>query len=638
MHILIRGGSKMLIYHSSKDQFCNDVKNGVIADKIERLFCEHGLSHENEREYIAWKNSLGYMSRVLDADCFPDGLQIAIEYQIPQTSKRVDIIIAGDDDRGRHNVIIVELKQWSKASKTQRHCVVQAFTGGSVQFVTHPSYQAYSYAKTIEHYNEAVEKYGITLCPCAYLHNYEKSQKNGIEDPACCDMISEAPLFLKDDRDKLREFIGRYVSRPSKIDIMHQIDNGRIRPSKSLQDALSGMLSGNDEFYLIDEQKIVYETVHKLVEKALMSGKKYTVIVEGGPGTGKSVIAVQLLVSLTGSGYNANYTTKNAAPRKVYCRKLTAGNYNRGYIGDLFKSSGAYIISGQDEYDCIIADEAHRLVEQSNSNSNSYRGENQVKEIINAAKVSVFFIDEAQVVTAKDIGSISEIKKWAAYYGSEVFHNSSTVLHSQFRCSGSDSYIKLLEYILGMNPAFPDEEPEYDLKLFDDPSEMKRVLYEKNRTGNKSRMLAGYCYSWVTRNDRNRSSDRYDIVLPGGFCAKWNFNDNSRIWAIDEDSFDQVGCIHTSQGLEFDHVGVIIGRDLIYRNGKVMTDPSVHPLDDISFKDDMGRHCSAELADRIIRNTYKTLMTRGQKGCYVYCEDAALSEYFKACLSKLRRD
>lgn len=624
----------MLIYNGSKGQFNNDVKTGIIADKINRLFYEHGIVHENEREYMAWKNSLEYMNKVLDADCFSDDLQIAVEYQIPQTSKRVDFIIAGDDDHEKHNVIIVELKQWSEASKTQRHCIVKAYTGGNIQFVAHPSYQAYSYAKTIENYNEVVEKANINLYPCAYLHNYKKGQKNGIEDSNYYDIIKEAPLFLKEDEKKLQEFIKKYVARPSKTNIMYQIDNGRIRPSKSLQDALSSMLSGNEEFYLIDEQKVVYETVHKLVEKALESNNKFTVIVEGGPGTGKSVVAIQLLVSLIKSGYNAHYVTKNAAPRNVYYQKLIDNNYKKSYISNLFKSSGAYINSQFNELDCIIVDEAHRLVAKSGFKSNL--GENQIKEIINAAKVSVFFIDEAQIVTAKDIGRISEIKKWANFYGSAIFHDESTVLHSQFRCNGSDSYIRFLEYILGMNcKSLPCGEMEYDFKLFDNPMEMKKALYEKNKINNKSRMLAGYCYDWITKDERDRNSDKYDIILPNGFRAKWNFNDSSKIWAIDENSFDQVGCIHTSQGLEFDYVGVIIGKDLRYQNGVVITDPSVHPRRDVSFKDSSNHNCSAEMADFIIRNTYKTLMTRGQKGCYVYCEDVNLLNYFESIISKI---
>ena len=135
---------------------------------------------------------------------------------------------------------------------------------------------------------------------------------------------------------------------------------------------------------------------------------------------------------------------------------------------------------------------------------------------------------------------------------------------------------------------------------------------------------------------KNPNSDVYDIVLEDDFKAKWNFN-NTDTWAIDDKSFDQVGCIHTSQGLEFDYVGVIIGKDLVYRDNKVITDYTQRAKTDQSLRG-IVKYVNGlkkrkiepnvetddgllKLSDRIIRNTYKTLLTRGQKGCFIYCED-----------------
>ena len=164
---------------------------------------------------------------------------------------------------------------------------------------------------------------------------------------------------------------------------------------------------------------------------------------------------------------------------------------------------------------------------------------------------------------------------------------------------------------------------DYDIRVFDDPSSMREALREKNRVANKSRMIAGYCYDWISRHDRKV----YDIELEGGFRAQWNFSD-TQTFAIDEDSFEQVGCIHTTQGLEFDYVGVIIGRDLIFRNGEVETDFTKRASTDKSLKGIRTTRNYA-LADRIIRNTYRTILSRGQKGCFIYCEDKALSDYIK---------
>lgn len=158
------------------------------------------------------------------------------------------------------------------------------------------------------------------------------------------------------------------------------------------------------------------------------------------------------------------------------------------------------------------------------------------------------------------------------------------------------------------------------------------IIYENTKNGFindvRSRMIAGYCYEWVSAE--NPMGDDYDIILEDGFKAKWNFSNT--IFAIDPDSFDQVGCIHTTQGLEFDYCGIIIGQDLRYERGVVITDPTKEALSD---KSSGIRTCKDKVfADKLIRNTYKTLLSRGQKGCYVYCEDIALREHMKKLLTK----
>ena len=267
-------------------------------------------------------------------------------------------------------------------------------------------------------------------------------------------------------------------------------------------------------------------------------------------------------------------------------------------------------------YDCLLIDEAHRLNAKSGMFSN--KGENQIKELINASKISVFFIDEDQIVTTKDIGSIEEIKKWAKELGSIVHFNKSLELVSQFRCNGSDGYLAFLDDLLGIRETanYNYFDMDYDIKLFDNPNEMRNALREKN-TNNKARMIAGYCYPWNSQHDKSK----IDIILEDGFTAQWNFYTNS--FATSLDSFEQVGCIHSTQGLEFDYVGVIIGLDLRYEDGKVITDYTKRAASDASIKG-IKTSKNYALADKIIRNTYRTLLSRGQKGCFIYCEDKQL--------------
>ena len=621
----------MLIYSSTKRQFDQDVISGSIARKIERQLYLHGINHNNDSEVTAWNNSLLEMQKVLNFPGFDDNIQVAIEYQIPQTSKRIDFLIAGENDASEENVIVVELKQWDEAGRTSRHGIVTAYTGGMVRAVAHPSYQAYSYAKTIENFNATVQDEAIGMRPCAYLHNYKKSKLDELSNPLYSDVIELAPLYIKNEGNKLRNFIQRYVTKGPKRNLLYVIDNGRIRPSKALQDALGSMLKGNEEFVMIDEQKVVYETVRRLVDIALRQNKKYTVIVQGGPGTGKSVVAIQLLVELvTKRGLNAQYVTKNAAPRNVYFEELKRDKYKLGYVKNLFKGSGSFYDCERNTFDCLITDEAHRLNAKSGMFQN--KGENQIKEIINASRVSVFFIDEDQVVTTKDIGSVSAIKMWAKTRGSEVFCDETTKLVSQFRCNGSDGYLAFIDDVLGIRRTanFDGFEGDYDLRIFDNPCEMREALRIKNLVNNKARMVAGYCYEWRSKNSNDLAV--FDIELEHNFRARWNFA-TTQTWAIDADSFDQVGCIHTSQGLEFDYVGVIIGKDLVCRNGRIYTDPSKRAKSDQSLRG-LKSNPNPDLGDRIVKNTYKTLLTRGQKGCYIYCEDAELRDYLKERVTK----
>ena len=622
----------MLIYTATKGQFDEDVKSDRIARKIERQFALHGVFHENEREYISWENSLKQMQLVLDDPAISNDLKVAVEYQIPMTSKRVDFLIAGADQSNKEHVVVVELKQWDQAGKTSRDGIVTAYTGGMVRAVAHPSYQAYSYAKTIENFNATVQDEDISMHPCAYLHNYKKSKLDELVNPLYQGVIDLAPLFIKSEEVRLRKFIRKYVTKSAKGDLLYKIDNGHIRPSKALQDSLASMLNGNEEFIMIDEQKVVYETVKRLVEEAIKKNKKFTVIVEGGPGTGKSVVAIQLLTEfIVNQNLNVNYVTKNAAPRNVYFEKLKQGKFKLNYVKFLFKGSGSYINCEPNEFDCLIVDEAHRLNGKSGLFKN--KGINQIKEIIESSRVSVFFIDENQVVTASDIGSVKEIKKWAKICGSTLYYNEETKLTSQFRCNGSNGYISFLNDLLGIcKTANADGfDLDYDIRLYDDPKQMREDLRIKNNIDNKSRMVAGYCYEWRSKNSNDLSV--YDIEMDNGFKARWNFN-TTITWAIDPDSFEQVGCIHTSQGLEFDYIGVIIGNDLRFENGQVITDSSKRAKSDQSLRG-LKKRNERELADRIIRNTYKTLLTRGQKGCYIYCEDEQLREYFKNRISIL---
>ena len=617
-------GVEMIVYSGNKESFQRDLINGVIASKIEVLFSSLGIPRESRAEYRSWENSLPKIGMIISNRKIDDDVQVALEYQIPLTSKRVDFMIGGNDGV-RNNVVIVELKQWETCRATTRENVVKAFTGGAERDVPHPSQQAYSYAKLIENFNEAVRENDIGLIPCAFLHNYKEENRDQICNIRYKEALSDAPVFLKEDGYGLSEFISRYVPKSAKKNLFEILENGKLRPSKSLQEEVGRILNGNTEFDMIDEQLVAYSTILKLVENSVNDSKKHTIIVQGGPGTGKSVIAINLLAKIINNGFSCAYVTKTSAPRYTFSESLIKGKHKLSYLRGLFKSAGTCYKLNADTYTCLLCDEAHRLTAKSGIYSNL--GENQVKEIINASRISVFFVDEGQIVHVRDIGTIDEIKKQAEALGAIVHCNDSLKLTSQFRCNGSDGYIAFLDDVLQIRHTanYSYFDLDYDIEVFDDACEMRDALRTKN-TNNKARMIAGYCYPWLSQNDKSKM----DIILPGGFKAQWNFTTEQ--FATDPDSFEQVGCIHSTQGLEFEYVGIIIGLDMVYKNNEVVTDYTKRDRRDSSIPRGKTQE-DRVLADKIIRNTYKTLLSRGQKGCYIYCQDNALRDYIKKRLS-----
>ena len=622
----------MLIYNGLKSDFMADTENDVLETKLydtikQKMNRSTGLSELN-----SWRNSLKEMYITLNDSAIPSDAGVAIEYNIPQTSKRVDFLISGYDDNNKGNVIIIELKQWEQLQAVEGHeAIVETYTGGANRRVVHPSYQAWSYAALIKDYNQYVQDEDVELHPCAYLHNYPRKDNDPLDAKQYEDILSDAPAFTYGQRDALRNFIKKNIKTGDGEDTLVKIEHGKIKPSKQLQDSICGMLKGNKEFIMLDEQKVVYETILNLSTKCQKDNKKRTIIVEGGPGTGKTVVAINLLAELTKRDQFAQYVSKNSAPRIVYGYKLK-GSMKRNSVDNLFKGSGCYTDAPLNSIGTILADEAHRLNEKSGMFQNL--GENQIKEIIHASRCSVFFIDESQRVTTSDIGSVEEIEKWAKMEHSEVFRME---LVSQFRCNGSDGYLAWVDDVLQIRDTanYDLEGIDYDIRICDSPMEMEHIILEKNSIRNRARILAGYCWNWpkATRNDVN-----YHDIKIGDYGISWNL-DGGDAFAINPDSVHEAGCIHTSQGLEFDYVGVIIGDDMRYENGEIITDYSKRAKTDQSMKGIKGiaknnPQEADRLADEIIKNTYRTLMTRGMKGCYVYCTDSKLSEYLKERLNK----
>ena len=614
----------MIVYLSDKRGFRDDVMTNRIEEIIYAAYRKEQRQGVSRSEIASWRNSLGFMDRILGDPEIPDDAGLAVEYIVPSSAKRIDVMVSGTNAQKQKTAVIIELKQWTDVDVTLKDGVVETFIGRSKHELPHPSYQAWSYAVLLEDYSEVVRKSPIQLQPCAYLHNCD--QDHTVRHPRYREYLQKAPAFLKDDAAKLRAFIRDHVRYGDRGDVIYEINSGVIRPSKDLADSLVSLLKGNREFVLIDDQKLVYETALSLAQEAA-DGRKQALIVEGGPGTGKSVVAINLLVELTRRENLVKYVTKNAAPRAVYECKLK-GDGRKSRISNLFTGSGSYVNCKINEFDVLVVDEAHRLNEKSGMFGNL--GENQIKELIHASRLSVFFIDDAQRVTMRDIGSIDAIRDWARRCGAEL---TEMKLESQFRCNGSDGYLAWVDQLLGIRQTANQtlDGIPYEFAVCDSANELRALIRQKNHPRNKARMVAGYCWNWVSK--KNRAG--VDISLDGGtFQAQWNFNDAAMPWLLQSNSVEQVGCIHTCQGLDLEYIGVIFGPDLVIRGGQWVEFPNRRAKTDASIKGYKKLMLvDAEAARRkmveIIRNTYRTLMTRAQKGCFLYSVDPETNAFLK---------
>lgn len=614
----------MIVYSSTKQGFLKDASliEDIIRSKVKEKL-DIDIKPESS-EYNSWRNSLGNaMSHVMNTNKIPDDVCVAIEYSIPRTKNRIDFIITGQDENDKEYVIIIELKQWTDIRITDKDAIVITRFKSGLSEEEHPSYQAWSYSTLLYGFNATVYEEGINLVPCAYLHNCVDTSV--IKNEFYSDYLDKSPAFCKGDKDKLQDFISKFIKRGEKKNTLYRLDHGEIRPSKNLADSLHSMIKGNQEFILIDNQKLVYETALSLAKKSTDTNKN-VLIVEGGPGTGKSVIAINLLVSITKLGLNAQYVTKNSAPRSVFEAKLT-GKMTKSAITNMFTGSGSFVSCDKNIFNMLIVDEAHRLNEKSGMFKNI--GENQIKEIIEASKSSVFFIDENQKVTWSDIGEKEEIVKWAKKLGAT---RHIMKLESQFRCNGSDGYLAWLDDILQISETANKTFDGYDFKVVDSPSKLRDLIFEKNKENNKARLVAGYCWDWISKKNKSLNDISFSEF---NFGMKWNLETDGTLWIISPDSVNEIGCIHTCQGLEVDYVGVIVGPDFIVRDGKVITDPSKRAKTDKSLSGygkalKENKTEAMKKADLLIKNTYRTLMTRGMKGCYVYFVDKETEEFFRS--------
>jgi len=596
---------------------------GIIADHL-RVTTGRSPS-ESERK--SWQRSLPVLAHDL-VEAGLGGIEMLVEYQLPLTSKRADVVLAGADRRtGGDAYVVVELKQWSQAElyEDDERLVTVA---GMQRLLEHPLLQVQGYCDYIADFVASLNGNSKAVRGVAYLHNAADLDVDELFGLATTERTR---LFTKSRRGAFLEYLRDQFAPDSGAGAGDRLLTSAVRPSRQLLTVAAAEIKDREQFILLDEQKVAHDLVLHVVGRAQRSDAKELVIVTGGPGSGKSVIALSLLGELYRQGYSALHATGSRSFTQTMRRYVGRGAPR---VKNLFKYFNSFMDARPNDVEVLICDEAHRIRETSENRytrAAQRTGRLQVDELIAAARVPVFLLDEHQVVKPGEIGTVEAIKSRASSLGLRVHHIS---LDEQFRCGGSRKYERWVLRLLGLEPGGPEAwtgDDHFEVALAESPWEMEHILRGKIAEGYSARISAGFCWPWSDpRSDDALVSD----VCVGDWARPWNVKGDravgsappSALWATMDGGFDQVGCVYTAQGFEYDWSGVILGPDLVARHGRTITVREANR--DPDFK---KRSVSDLQYERHIRNIYKVLLTRGMVGTVVYAVDPQTQQ----CLAEL---
>lgn len=626
----------MHLYSGTSTDFITAATHNLIAELVREGFIRHFRYNPPQSEVNAWKNSLSKMSTAMElAELSDHG--VVCEYQLPLTSRRLDVMITGHNDQSRAMASIVELKQWDGAGPSDVDELVTVYLGGKLRETLHPSVQVGQYRQYLADTHEAFAGGHIGLRAASYLHNFMFDDQSELYASRHANSLAVNPLFAGDKIEDLAEWLRADLSGGNGILLLESVLDGRYKPNKKLLEHTARMIRGEPAYVLLDEQKVAFNSVLAGVAEAHRSGEKAVFLIKGGPGTGKSVVAVNLVADLGKAGY----VTHHATGSRAFTGNLRKSVGSRASA--LFKFFNSYSTESIELIDVLILDEAHRIRETS---ANRYtpapdRSDRpQVDELIDVARVSVFFIDDLQVVRPGEIGSTEMIRQAAIRAAAEIREYE---LEAQFRCGGSEVFVSWVENTLELDRTADvlwESNLEFDLDIVESPNELEALINQKISEGHTARMVAGFCWPWSKPLPDGNLVD--DVKLPG-LSIPWNAKPDEKVakgipksdmWATDPNGKDQVGCIYTAQGFEFDYVGVIVGKDLVYRPREGWVGQPQFSHDSVvkkAAKQDMDRFTE------LVKQTYRVLLTRGLKGCYMYFQDEQTKDFVMSRTERLLR-
>lgn len=625
----------MQLYSGVTDQFIAKATRNELAPVMHESFVRYLGYSPSESEVRSWTRSLRELAYRLQGAGI-DKAAIVVEYRLPQTSRRLDAMLIGEDRNAVARAVVVELEQWEHAYSSGIDEAVTFSRGDTRHLHLHPSAQAVGYADYLRgnhtaFYSDDSGEF-IELGACSYCHDAHSTTCGDLLADEFRPILETSPLFTGDMIGEIEDYLSSRVGYGDGLPGLRRVINSRFVPSRRLLDHVADMIEGNPVYTLLDEQRIAYNVVLSRVREYDRKSGNAAVIVRGGPGTGKSVIAMRLLGDLA----RQHRVVVHATGSKAFTTNLRASVGAKA--ASVFKYFNSFTGEDPDSIDILVADEAHRI--RATSNSRFTRKErrsdkSQVEELLDVAKVAVFLLDDNQVVRPGEMGTPGLIRETAKARGTELWE---IELRAQFRCSGSDSYLRWVDWMfdLGGDPdlswRYPAESavPDYRFTILDSPDELEMRIRAHAAEGSSARMVAGFCWTW---SDATADGSLVEDVVIGDWKRPWNRKERGgeppnrhpyTIWAAQEAGLDEIGCIYSAQGFEFDYCGVILGNDLVRRGDEWVADKTASFDGVVKRSPDMVRE---------LLNTYRVLLSRGIKGTYVYCADPETRRFLVAALA-----
>jgi hypothetical protein len=594
--------------------------NGSVAELIfEQMLYEHaGRAAPSERR--SWDRSIPVLANDLVEAGLGD-VEVLLEHRLPLSSRRVDAILAGrHPDTGAASYVVVELKQWSEADLFEGDPNLVLIDGYGRHPRLHPVEQVRGYCEYLRDFVPALQADDDNVAGVAYLHN---ATEMGVSSLRRLAESRDGRLFTGERRAEFMDFLRSRLALGVKgAQYADEFLSSRAAPSRQLLAVAADEIRDREQFVLLDQQRLAYNLVLHATEAARADDVKTVIVVSGGPGSGKSVIALSLLGELSRRGRTVLHATGSRSFTQTL-RQVTGRGSPR--TRNLFKYFNQFVDADRNGLEVLILDEAHRIRETSMSRYTPRQlrtDRRQVDELISAARVPVFLLDEHQVVRPGEMGTVGEIEAHAESLGLAV---QKIDLNAHFRCGGSEAYMEWVTRLLGLAPGGPLQwvgDPAFTAQVADSPNELEHVLRTKLDKGYGARMAAGYCWPW---SDPRPDGSLVDDVVIGDWSRPWNLRGDravggappSALWATDPAGFGQVGCVYTAQGFEYDWNGVIIGTDLVWRGDgwRAVREATRDP--DLRSRTKVTDH---EFG-RLVRNVYKVLLTRGMIGTVLYSPD-----------------